>query len=230
MGTKKTTQTTNQYAPGALNQYQAFQQLYGPLLQNWASNPYNNQQFSQNLSQNMQYANQSSMNAINNAMRNFNMTGMNNAPSGARTQLMGQLGRLGSANNANAFYNAVNTANQRQTGAVGAMMSYQPLQTGGTQTQTTGGVGSWLPQLAGAALGAGLGFATGGASTLMGNLGGGIASQIASSGAQGPSSFGGNYPAAPISSAPNPFSASMNAASPSMNMSMPGSGSPNFLY
>ena len=225
MSTTKKTTTTNQYAPGALNQYQSFMSQYGPLLQGWASNPYNNAQFSQNLSQNMQFANQSSMNSTRNAMSQFNMTGMNNAPSGARTQLMGQLGRLGSANNANAFYNAVNTANNRQTGAVGAMMGFQPLQTGGTQTQTTGGVGAWLPQLASGGLSALMAGMGGGGESPMSNLGANPLGGANSSAPTGGGAGSNNFPT-PTS---NPFLGGFSAAPP-MNPAAPGSGSPNFLY
>src|SRR5277367_1179496 len=174
MSQTKTTQTTNSYNPQGMANYNAFQSTTGSMLQNWASNPYNNAQYSQNLSQNMGMANQQNMNAINNSMSQFNMTGMNNAPSGARTQLMSSLGRYGSANNANAFYQAVNTANNRQTGAVSQMSNFQPLQTGGTQVQTQGGLGSWLPQVLGAAGGLAMSAFTGGMSggAGLGNLGG----------------------------------------------------------
>jgi hypothetical protein len=151
----KTTKTTSQnsYAPGALSQYTQFMNSYSPMLNQWAQNPYNNLQFQNNLSQNLSASNRQGMNQIQNSMAQFNMTGFGGAPSGARTQLMNSNSRYGTMLNSNAFFGAVNTANQRQTGAVGAEMSFNPLNTGGTQTQTTGGLGSWLPQLAGAALG-----------------------------------------------------------------------------
>jgi hypothetical protein len=228
MGTKNTSTTQNQYNPQGMANYNAFQGLTGGILSNWATNPYGNAQFSQNLSQNMGMANQSNMNAISNSMSQFNMTGMNNAPSGARTQLMSSLGRFGSANNANAFYQAVNTANNRQTGAVGQMSSFQPLQTGGTTTQQTSGLGTWLPQLLGAAGGAALGVATGGLSTLAG----GMANSAGFMGSgMGANSAGFSSMAPPTSQqgSPNAFSNSMMTQSGMPGIPTGGSA-PNFVY
>jgi hypothetical protein len=72
-------------------------------------------------------------------------------------------------------------ADQLKQNAASQMLNYKPLQTGSTQTQSTGGVGSWLGPVASAAIG----VATGGASTMMGAAGG------ASSGAFNLGSAGG---------------------------------------
>lgn len=158
MSTTKT--TTNQYAPGGLQQYQSFMNTYGPMLLQWATNPFNNSAYRLNLSQNMAQANQGSMNAIQNAMSNFNMAGMGGAPSGARAQLMSQLGRYGTSLGSNAFLSAANNAVNRQNQAVNTMVGWQPMQTG--QKQTVGGLGTWLPQVIGAGVKVATGLAGGG--------------------------------------------------------------------
>jgi len=66
----------------------------------------------------------------------------------ANTGLQAQLG----------FLNPVQNALGMQQWATNAAESYKPLQTGGTSTESTGGLGTWLPQV----LGAGLGAVTGG--------------------------------------------------------------------
>lgn len=157
-----TNTTSNNYAPGALNQYSSFMKQYGPLLSGFMSNPFGNSAYSLNLSQNMGAANQQGQNVISNAMSNFNSSGFGGAPSGARTQLMSSLGRYGSSLGANAFLGAANNAVGRQNSAINSAMGFNPLVTG--NTQSSGGLGTWLPQVAGMAASAGMGFATGGAS------------------------------------------------------------------
>jgi hypothetical protein len=155
-----TQQTGYQFAPSGMANYNAFQNaLQGPIL-GYATNPFGNQFYQQNVAQNMGAANRQSQNVISGALANFNQTGFGGAPSGALTQLMAGLGRYGSGMNANAFYNAANNAFANQWKALGTMSSFSPLQTG--STQTTGGTGSWLPQIVAAALGGASAFAQGG--------------------------------------------------------------------
>jgi hypothetical protein len=164
MGTKQ--QTTNQYSQSGMNAYNAFQPQLQSVLGGYASNPFGNPFYQLNLSSNMATANRQSGQMNQNALSQFNMTGMGGAPSGARTSLMAQLGRYGSSLNAGAFQSAASNAFTNQMGALNTMAGYRPLQTG--QTQQTTGLGTWLPQLVGAAAGIGMGVATGGASLAAG--------------------------------------------------------------
>lgn len=61
------------------------------------------------------------------------------------------------------FLSPVQNALQQQQYYSGLASGFRPLQTGQTQTEKTGGLGSWLPQVAGMALGAAGGLFGGGA-------------------------------------------------------------------
>jgi hypothetical protein len=225
MSTNKTTTTTNAYNPQGMANYNAYQGTLPSILQGYAQNPFGNPFYQLNLGNNMAAANTTNMNNFQNAMSNFNMAGMGGAPSGARTQLMNQLTRGASGINANAFFNAASNAFQNQWNAMGMMNSFQPLQTGGTQVQKTSGLGTWLPQLAGAALGGAMDFATGGMSSLLGGLGGGLnnallsqgtPSQIASA-ATLPMGPGGGFNTNPnIGSLGNPFNMQLPMSTPAL--------------
>jgi hypothetical protein len=68
----------------------------------------------------------------------------------------------------NAYWSALQNAVGTQLSATGQAAGYQPLKTG--QTQTTSGLGTWLPQLLGAGLGAvSGGLLGGGGMTGLGN-------------------------------------------------------------
>lgn len=66
----------------------------------------------------------------------------------------------------NAFLNTLFQSDARRLGAAQSLMAYQPLQTGShsNAVEQTSGLGTWLPQLAGAGLSAAMAFGTGGAS------------------------------------------------------------------
>lgn len=115
-----------------------------------------------------------------------------------------QLARLGraraGASAQNVIQNTFLSENIRRS-MLPLAAAYRPLQTGGTfqtqgsATQTTGGLGTWLPQLAGAAIGAATNYATGGVS---GAVGGGFTGtgQMTMNPASWPGGFGGQ-PAPP---------------------------------
>jgi hypothetical protein len=80
-------------------------------------------------------------------------------------EMMQNQSRANSGMRANlGFLNPMQNAFTAQQNAMQLGSQYRPLQTGGTQTQTQGGLGSWLPQLAGAAIGAAGTAMTGGMS------------------------------------------------------------------
>lgn len=191
MGTKKTT-TTDQtqktnYAPGALNGYNAAQgQALGMV-----NNPYGNQFYQQTLTQGMNSANQINQNQQQNLSQNISRSGIGeNSAAGAMLHQMG--GYMASHNQAGAFLNASNQA-QSMYGQ-GMNFLSNPLATGGTmhgvQTEQSGGLGTWLPQVAGMALGAasgGLSAAGGGAKAVASGM-----MKGASSGLGGMNNGGGN--------------------------------------
>ncbi len=114
-----------------------------------------------------------------------------------------QLARSGRARSGASAQNVIqNTllSDQIRRSMLPLIQSYRPLQTGGSfqtqgsTTQTTGCLGTWLPQLAGAAIGGASAFATGGASAVGGGFTG--TGQMTSNPASWPGGFGGQ-PAPP---------------------------------
>lgn len=185
MGSKKTT-TTDQtqktnYAPGALNGYTAAQtQALGMV-----NNPYSNPFYQQTLSQGMNSANQINQNQQQNLSQNISRSGIGeNSAAGTMLHQMG--GYMASHNQAGAFQNASNQA-QSMYGQ-GMNFLSNPLATGGTmhgvQTEQSGGLGTWLPQVIGAGLGAAGGIMSGGAS-MGGKLAGGLKGAAAGLGGMG---------------------------------------------
>jgi hypothetical protein len=168
MSTKTTTDTTNQYNRSAMGNYNMFQGLLGANVAQMVNNPLGSTFFKNQLSQQLAQSRQIATRSNSNVLQNLRAGGGVLSNSGGLTAAM--LGRNQIGNNvmsSNAFNSALNTAlNNRNVGMM-SMQSYQPLQTGQNSTQTTGGLGTWLPQLAGAALGMvapGLGSMMGGGS------------------------------------------------------------------
>lgn len=165
MSTKKT--TTNSYDPGSMANYQSLNQTgSNALLQN-INNPTGNMAFQQQQQmQNLQNSNQYGQAQQALAQRS-QAQGMNpSSPMMAQQQT--QLANQNSASGAQGYNSLLlNASNMRQS-SINSAMSNTPLQTG--QTQTSSGLGTWLPQVAGAALGAAAGVATGGATTAMGSM------------------------------------------------------------
>src|SRR5205807_3073664 len=81
------------------------------------------------------------------------MFGGANVPGFLQNQFL-QSGNQLAANQANNFNSQLMYANNLRFNAANNMMNWRPLQTGstGTQTQTTSGLGTWLPQVAGMGL------------------------------------------------------------------------------
>lgn len=162
MGTKTKTQQSINYDPTSLGQYQQFWQLATPLLTGMATNPFSSPSFNLNLAQNTAAARQQGSMAMQNALSNLNTAGMGQTNSGLRAGLLSQLGRYGSNLTYQGFLGAANQAQANQWNALGMLGSRTPLVTGQTGTQQTSGLGTWLPQLAGAAISGLTGGMTGG--------------------------------------------------------------------
>ena len=180
MSTKQTTQTNqnqqwaNQYDPASMKTYQQFLGSFAPYMTGQVNNPFGNPFYQFGLQQSMKGASQAganNMGALAQLMRTSGFGG--SAGQGFQAAQMGRIGRANSGMMANAKIQNVLGALTRQQGMAQSMMGYQPLVTGGnaqmqgTQTTSTGGLGSWLPQVAGM-----------GMSALMGGLGMGAPSML----------------------------------------------------
>ena len=154
MGTKTNTQSTNQYNTAGLNAYNAFQPQIMSQLMQMAQNPLGNSYFQHQLAQQQSAAQQISQRSQSNSLQNLRTGGgvLSNS-GGVAASLINRNQMQGSALQSNAFNSAMNSALQNRNMALMSMQQYQPLQTGNNTTQSTGGLGTWLPQVAGMAMG-----------------------------------------------------------------------------
>ena len=144
MGTTTTTQQTNQYTPQA----SAAQNTLSSTYTNMVRNPYSGPNYQMGLQQNLGAANTTNSNAIQNAMSNFNMSGLGNMTGGARASLLSGLGRSATGTRMGAFFNNWNTATANQQFGANVLGGLSGQLSGSTQTQTKSGLGTWLPQVA----------------------------------------------------------------------------------
>ena len=199
MSTKTTTDSTNQYNTAANTTYNAFQPQIMSQLMQMAQNPLGNSYFQHQLAQQQAAAQQINQRSQSNSLQNLRTGGgvLSNS-GGVVASLINRNQMQGSALQSNAFNSAMNSALQNRNMALMSMQSYQPLQTGSTTTQSTSGLGTWLPQVAGMAMNMvapGLGSMMGGNSFSAG-YGGSPNPYSARSLAQAP------IPQAPMSMAP----------------------------
>jgi hypothetical protein len=161
MGTTQKTTQANTYDPGSMNTFSGLTSALGSILPGFMNNPFGTQQFKmgQQLGNSQaQNLNQTATSGLVNNMIGSGMAGGASNP--AATEMLQNQARQGTNTQANlGFIQPTQNALQMQQNALGTAAGYKPLQTGGTNTQSTGGLGTWLPQLAGAALG---GLASGG--------------------------------------------------------------------
>jgi len=197
MSTKQTTtgsnQTAFQFAPGSVDLWSQNAKQWLPFAQGLYQNPFNNQMFQQENAIGQDQANAVGGRNKSNLLANANALGYNTTGGLFQSQLQ-RAGRDTGTLQAQAFRGAVGNANQRAMQGLAMSSAFQPLMTGSNsnfnQTQTQSGLGTWLPQLAGAAIGAGMGFATGGASTAAGAGASAAGAGVGSTGS-GMSAFGG---------------------------------------
>lgn len=181
MGTTSKDTQANTYNPQSMG---SFNQMMGPLgnaISSYISNPFGNPFFQtqqQMGTHNAQNQNQTATSGLVNNMTGSGMAGGASNP--AATEMLQNQARAGTANTAQqGFLAPVQNALGMQQGAMQTAAGFKPLQTGGTDTKSTGGLGTWLPQLIGAGLGAAGNIATGGMSGLLGS---GIGSLMAGAG------------------------------------------------
>jgi hypothetical protein len=163
MGTHTTTTQSNQYAPGAMNNYQNWMGQLSPMLTQMMNNPFGSPSFNMNLQQSTKAANLLGQRGIQNAMQNFGGQGLGTT-GGAFSSLLQKAGQYGSNLQQQGFNTAFNQAqtNQWNAASLGTQAFGNPLVTGGTSTQSTGGLGTWLPQVLGGGLSALIGASMGG--------------------------------------------------------------------
>jgi hypothetical protein len=202
MSTKQTTtgsnQSTLQFNPAAQGIYNNLVKQGGSQLSDMIQNPFGNAMYSLGLGQSQKGAAQQGANNMGVLNQNQKAQGLNGQGGAgfmaAQRAMMGRsnASMMSGANTSNVFQ-----ALQRQMAATGMGMSFSPQLTGQkgsfNQTQETGGLGTWLPQLIGTAAGAAIGGLTSGAGgaagkggTSIGSLGG-----LSSSSAPGGGAFSG---------------------------------------
>jgi hypothetical protein len=212
MSTKKV--TTNQYNAAGQSAYNQMMPQMSSALGGYMQNPLQSSFFQQMLGMSNASSGQQGQTQMSNLLRNSQ--GMGGGANPYLQSLQAQQGRATSGQMAGNFGGLLQNAVGNQLQATNIAHNFSPLQTG--QTQTTGGVGSWLPQL----LGGALGFATGGLSKLFSHGGGGQAdispflgngfgsnmsmpgpggSSVMNYGQAGPQGYGGNNNNAMIKSA-----------------------------
>jgi hypothetical protein len=154
MSTKRTTTSTNQYDPGAEQGYNMLQPQATGANAQMISNPYNNAFINNQRQMGAQFNNQLGVSSGQQIAQNLQSNGL--PQSGALANFMQRRAQFSQmANNANMNNNLLLNAGNLRQQAIGSGMSYNPQQTGSTNTQYQSGLGTWLPQLAHAALQAG---------------------------------------------------------------------------
>lgn len=195
--------------------YGGLQGGIGSTLQNFMQNPLTSSFFNQRVGMGAKQISQQAAAGTQALLSNFRQSGMSGGTTNPFLQSMiARQGRATSGLQANNFLSQLFNANQLQLGATGMAQAYNPLMTGGSSTQTKSGLGTWLPQLAGAALGGltgGLGSSLGGLfggggglSSPGGSFGSGVAPSLGSVGAfpQMPNVMGGFNPMAGLQPPP----------------------------
>jgi hypothetical protein len=177
MPTTTQTNATNQYNPNSMNSYNMFQPQVASQLMQMVQNPLGSSYFQNQLAQQQAGANQVNQRSMANSLQNARTGGGILSNSGGYTNALINRNQIqGSMTQSNAFNTAMNSALQNRSLAAMSMQAYQPLQTGQNTTQSTGGLGTWLPQVAGAAMNMlmpGLGSMMGGQGFSAGYGGGG---------------------------------------------------------
>ena len=170
---KKTVNTT-QFAPAGMNAYNAMTPQASQNMQQFMTDPAKSSFFNNMFGQSQQQIGLQGQTQMQTLMNNIRqIMGGGGASSPFMASQVAQQGRFQGGQTSNAFNNLLLGTNQLRFGATQGALGYNPLQTG--QTQQVSGVGSWLPQLLGAGLGAasglsGLGKFAGGAAMNAGNL------------------------------------------------------------
>jgi hypothetical protein len=154
VSTKKQTTTTASYDPTAQNVYNQLNPAATAAAQQNMTNPW--QAMQGNLLQGQMNNQVFGQTQVNNQalVQSLIQRGINpNSPmfTAMLNQAQRASGQARTAGTSNLLLQAQNLA----TGTAQAATMYQPLQTGGTSTEQTSGLGTWLPQLGAAAISTG---------------------------------------------------------------------------
>lgn len=152
MGTQNKTTSTAQFNTQAMGQYNQLQPSIGSALQGNIDNPFSNMMFNTQLGMQRQ-SNQAQFGAQQQALLQRSQALGINPSSPQYAYMMNQLQRQNMAGTSQGYNNLLLQASQLRQQSIGMAENYRPLQTGQTQTQSQSGLGTWLPQLAGAAIG-----------------------------------------------------------------------------
>jgi hypothetical protein len=179
--TKKTSSSQqNVFDPTSMGQYHDMSGAGTSAISDEIRNPYGSMFFNQQLQMMRRQQGQSQLSGQQSLQQRAQAMGINpNSPQ--YFSQMNRLQRQGQGDTSRGYGNLLlNAANLRQ-GAIGQAMNFRPLQTGqtGQQSETTGGLGTWLPQVAGMGLSAltmGMGGGAGGFAS-MAHLGQGAQTQ-----------------------------------------------------
>lgn len=161
MPTTQKTQQTGNFAPGQLENLQNLQGISVPLISGWMQNPTGNPFFQQQQALGTQQAGRLNATGASDITRNLTSGGFGGASSPFAAEMMANQGRAATGLQSQlGFQNPMGFAQQLYGLGAQLAQGYRPFQTGQTQTQSTQGLGTWLPQVANL----GLGLATGGMS------------------------------------------------------------------
>jgi hypothetical protein len=151
MSQQQKTTTTGQYNQGSMGVFNQFQPQLGQAIGSQITNPYASMFFNTQLGMGQQQLGMQGATANQAMLQRFQGQGMAaNSPF-----LMGQMGmsqRQGMTGQSNLFGGLLGQAGQMRQAGIGMAGQYRPLQTGGQQTQSVSGLGSWLPQVTAAML------------------------------------------------------------------------------
>ena len=200
LSTQNKQTSTNQYDPQSMGVFGGLNKTFGSAIQDEIQNPYSSMFFNQQLGMGNQ-AMQTQAASGNQAMLQRAQALGISPSSPLFASMMSQQQRGNQSNQSNMFNNLLLQAGQLRQGAIGQAGAYRPLQTGQSQVQTQSGLGTWLPQLAGAALGVGMGAATGG----MSKMGGGGPFGGSAPGLYGSGGGFSELPMSPDAMSGNPF-------------------------
>jgi hypothetical protein len=154
MSQKRQSTYQNNYSQPAMQTYQGLQPQATQSMQDDMGDPSQNPFLQQQQSMVGQSINQLGQSSNQQIQQSLASTGQgNNGALSLYLQRKSQMNTQGQQSDAS--NNLLLEASNLRNNAISGSMSYNPLQTGGQQAQTTSGLGTWLPQLVGAGLQAG---------------------------------------------------------------------------
>lgn len=154
MSKKTTTNSTIQYNPTGMTAYNSLVPQFQNTVQQFMQDPLSSTYFNQNLGLQSKFLNQQGVARQQNITGNQAALGMGGRMlSGYAAGQSAAASRGTTGQVSNAFTGLLNNATAARQWAAGQAGAFRPLETGQNTVQTQSGLGTWLPQLAGAAIG-----------------------------------------------------------------------------